>query len=211
MDLRQVLSTVGPMLLSALLAYLIARQTAARTLEADLAKLRLTFEADSAKLQQTFKGELSKLRLTAEASIFGRLLDARLGTYSGLYSLLSHLIKIGPRGPIDAVRLKELIHAVDAWDSQHAILLGPRTTNDCYFFRQGLKRLLLVTEDGALAEQVAEVGHEVLDLAGRLELALRADLGIYGVGAFKGEGKLITPTVLDYIDAEHLDRRHADG
>jgi hypothetical protein len=183
MDWRFEAATVVAAFVSALVSLFVARWTAARA----------------------FESELAKLHLSTQANIFGRLLDARLAIYPDLYALLSHLIKVRLRGPIDVTSLRNLIRAVDEWDSKHAILFGPRTTNDCYFFRDALQQLLAAADDPAHSQDLGRRKKDVLNLASRLELALRADLGIYGIDAFQGRGMLRTPAVVDYVEAEQLD------
>ncbi len=109
MELRLEVAAVAAALISGVVSFAVAWQTASRTLRTELAKL--------------------------EGVVFSRLLDARLTCYPALYAILSRLIKSIETSVIGTVALSALVVEIDEWDSKYAILLGPRTTNVCWHFR----------------------------------------------------------------------------
>jgi hypothetical protein len=143
--------------------------------------------------------EVQKLRLGVQQKLLEQLVAARLVVYPDLYTLLSELSKIRRALVKDQTALVDLLDRVNAWDSRHSILLGPHSTNVCYEFRQTLAKAASIASDSASNEaNVRKVLEAVLAQAERLELALRSDLGIYGVEVLQAPGLLRTPQVHRY-------------
>lgn len=149
------------------------------------------------------RAQLDLLKLGVQQKLLEQLVAARLASYPELYSMISDLVKALHDRKVTAISLKALKERINAWDSQHAILLGPHTTNVCYNFRQALA--LAARLAGQTCVESAEAANAVTDLWGkteRLELALRSDLGIYGVELAQAPGALHTPQVERYYDLE---------
>ena len=142
--------------------------------------------------------ELHKLRLGVQQKLLEQLVAARLVVYPSLYSLLSELPKARRAVVNDAAALRNLLEQVNAWDSKHAILLGPHSTNVCYQFRKALAEATALANE-ALSNEVNQrkAMEAVFSQAELLELALRSDLGIYGVDVTQAPG-LRTPRVQHY-------------
>jgi len=143
--------------------------------------------------RRTLRAEVERLRLAVQQKLLEQLVAARLAVYPELYAMLSELPKAA-RGTLSSPGvLRELLAKVNAWDSKHAILLGPDATNVCYAFRQTL------ADAGRGADEVDDT--RLADLFRRaelLELALRSDLGIYGVELAQAPAALRTPFVDRY-------------
>ncbi len=122
--------------------------------------------------------EVAKLRIGTEQKLLEQLVAARLAAYPALYSLISRLPDRARSGTTNASRVREFLGQIDAWDAEYAILLGPKTTNVCYDFRQALRKAATSAESGDIPEAS---GQAILNAAEDLELALRSDLGIYGL------------------------------
>lgn len=143
--------------------------------------------------RRSVKAEVDKLKLGAQQKLLEQLVDARLQCYPLLYSFISDLIK-AIASPNDATNgLEALIRKVNEWDSQHAILLGPHTSNVCYDFRKTLGKAAEDHKGG-----VEPDWSELFERAELLELALRSDLGIYGVELAPVPGSLKTPQIESY-------------
>jgi hypothetical protein len=139
------------------------------------------------------RAEIQKLRLGVQQKVLEQLVAARLIVYPALYYLISELLKIGSTP--DATALGRLLEQVNSWDSKHAILLGPHSTNVCYQFRRTLAVAASMAGDETKQRKAMDA---VFSQAELLELALRSDLGIYGVEVVKGPGLLRTPRVQGY-------------
>jgi len=118
--------------------------------------------------------EADKIRLATQQTAFGKILDVRIREYPQLYALLSDLPKALERPSTVSTSLDELLRRINVWDSQYSIFFGPDTTNVCYAFRSALRAAIHGGSD--------ELTDEVLGWAAKLELALRSDLGIHGIG-----------------------------
>ena len=124
--------------------------------------------------RRTVRLEVDKLRLSTQQLAFSKLLEVRIREYPKLYSILSDLPKAF-QGEIAAVDLGHILGRVNEWDSLHSIFLGPETSNICYRFRAQLR--------GAVrAKPSPTINSELLDAAEQLELALRSDIGVHGIG-----------------------------
>jgi len=120
--------------------------------------------------------EVDKIRLATQQLALSKLLEARLREYPKLYAMLSDLPKAAYDNPSTvSVDLKQLLARVNEWDSQHAVFLGPDTTNSCDAFRQALVRAVREAQPSN-----HRIPLDLLKAAARLELALRSDLGIHG-------------------------------
>jgi hypothetical protein len=143
--------------------------------------------------------ELQKLRLGVQQKLLEQLVAARLVVYPDLYSLLSELPKISRAAVKDAAVLRNFLEQVNAWDSKHAILLGPHSTNVCYQFRKALTEVASIAGEASSNETNQRKAMEaVFSQAELLELALRSDLGIYGVEVTQAPGHVRTPQVQEY-------------
>lgn len=136
----------------------------------------------SARLVAWFAGaraarlEVDKLRIATHQLAFSKLLETRIREYPKLYAMLSDLPKAAYDSPSTvSVDLEQLLVRVNQWDSQYAVFLGPETTNSCDAFRQALIRAVREAEPVN-----RNIPLSLLEAAGRLELALRSDLGIHG-------------------------------
>jgi hypothetical protein len=143
--------------------------------------------------------EIDKLKLAVQQKLLEQLVAARLGTYPELYSMISELPKAARTDISNPASLQELLDKVNAWDSKHAILLGPHTTNVCYEFRQALAKGASLASKAPTEDHAAQ-GHTatLFRQAELLELALRSDLGIYGVELAQAPDALRTPRVEHY-------------
>ena len=150
--------------------------------------------------RRTLRLEVDKLRLSTEQLAFSKLLEVRIREYPALYSMLSDLLK-AIQGEVTAVDFEQLLTRVNEWDSRCAIFLGPETSNICFSFRAMLRAnasaISALTTAAALPTQARHTGTsqrsgrsvqgttaELRKAAERLELALRTDIGIHGIGMF---------------------------
>jgi hypothetical protein len=124
--------------------------------------------------RRTVRLEIDKLRLSTEQLAFSKLLEVRIREYPALYSMLSDLPK-AIQCETAAVDLDQLLSRVNEWDSQHSIFMGPETSNICYAFRAKLRA-------EASGKSTPTIPVELLEAAEQLELALRSDIGIHGIG-----------------------------
>jgi hypothetical protein len=143
--------------------------------------------------------EVQTLRLGVQQKLLEQLVASRLVAYPDLCFLLSELPKIGRAIVKDPTALRGLLDKVNTWDSRHSILLGPHSTNVCYEFRRTLTEAMSTANEVPSNDaQQRKAMDTVFCQAELLELALRSDLGIYGVEVVPAPGLLRTPRVQRY-------------
>jgi len=183
-------------LLVAVATYLVnRRKTNAETdkMRAETDKLR----AETAKLRSELRHlsdiiavETDKIRLTTQQAAFAKLQEARIREYPHLYALLSDLQKALDQPATVTLSLHELLRKINEWDSQYAVFLGAETSNKCHAFRM---TLVEIVRDMS-ADEPSAITERLVDTAETLELALRTDLGIYGIGV---DGPDLAPREVD--------------
>jgi hypothetical protein len=142
---------------------------------------------------------MQKLRLGVQQKLLEQLVAARLLVYPDLYFLLSEVPKAGRAAMSDPAALRHLLDQINAWDSKHAILLGPHSTNVCYEFRRTLTQVASLARESSGGEGTRQKAMDaVFAQAEQLELALRSDLGIYGIEVLERPGMLRTPRIRRY-------------
>jgi hypothetical protein len=95
--------------------------------------------------------------------------------------------------PVDTevLVLELLLMNLDTWDVKHGILLGLETTNDFHNFRWLLHDVLEDLRAGKVDESnYAAVRRKVHQGGMQLELGLRSDIGVYGLGISQKEKAL---------------------
>ncbi len=157
--------------------------------------------------------ELKKLRYEMKKTYASKLLEARLNVYPTLYFLLSSFLKEARYKTIHKKTIETLLSQIDEWDSKNAILLGENSGRICYVFRENLWQLLHCTDE-ELKRNLSSTQfiEELRTEAQKLELAIKSDLGIYGVDLIDGEfGTGMTndhKRVLDDLQHKYVDRAH---
>lgn len=140
----------------------------------------------------TLEREIDKLVIATQQSALERIINARLSSYQKPYQLVSQLAKDANEESLPLGYFEKLLAEYDSWDSSYGYLLGPESTNTAYDFRQHLAYMVS-------SSLIDEINLQLLlSNAGKLELALRSDIGIYG---FRLEGpspELNTPKVDRY-------------
>jgi hypothetical protein len=126
------------------------------------------------------KTETQKLRIEIQQTYAGKLLEKRLETYPSLYRYLSDFVKLIEFQTVSKVSLQELRTNLETWDSQYSLFFSGYTTDRFHEFRvfvaeisqmpdEDVRKIFSETDGKtALKRRIAEV-----------ELALKADLGIY--------------------------------
>lgn len=136
------------------------------------------------------RNESAKLGVEAKKIYDSKVLEMRHSVYPALYALCSDFVKSMRGYPHYLGLNKELIDKtlleINLWDSKHAIYFGPYTGRQCSNFRKMLKSLAEMKE-GELEEWLsAETNVSMLmERVRGLELALRSDLGVYGLATDK--------------------------
>lgn len=133
--------------------------------------------------------------LSGQQKALESLIEERLKAYPSAYQLLSQLLKDAGEDNVNLTYLEELKTEYDSWDSQNGYLLGIESTNVAFHFRQILVITLSDYKNGNI-----QTLSNLLQAAEKFELALRSDLGIYGV-RLEGKSELLSlPTVRSYVD-----------
>ena len=131
----------------------------------------------------TASTEMTKLSVGGQQKVFEQILDDRLARYPELYWLLSAFRKSTetkrPR-TLDHTATSRLLTAANNWDSHNALFLGREAANTCALFRKELKTLSDTMERENRIAREEEID-ALVSHSTRLELALRSDLGIYGI------------------------------
>lgn len=136
--------------------------------------------------------EEMKLRLAAESAVLEKLTEKRLLSYPRLWSLIHVVLGAMRDGPASADSIRS---AIENWDAEHSILLGPQAVNRMYEFRLALRSLPINPSAGQASSLQAS--------AEALELALRSDLGIYGLTLNNKASRLTSPRIPGYASGEH--------
>ncbi len=148
-------------------------------------------------VQRSFRTESNKLKLGVQQKLMEQLVSARLLVYPQLYLLLSELVKEFQNETISSIILSDTFNKIEAWDSHHAILLGPDTSNTCYDFRQALRNIINIISETNIDDKT-QVLHELFLKVTELELALRSDIGVYGIELEKAPNELSLPKIKNY-------------
>lgn len=132
--------------------------------------------------RRTVHLESEKLRLGTQQKILEMLVKTRLEVYPKIYALLSNLWKYPPQQADVAAVLNSFIDELNEWDSKYSLILGPHTTNICYEFREVCNETLEVARSRPIDKKTYDEQSKKVFAAGqKLELALRSDIGIYGL------------------------------
>lgn len=150
----------------------------------------------------SFRSMLGQLKLDVQKELLEQIVEKRSAIYPKLYSLLSDLPKAAQGDSTEYSNPRDLFARVNEWDSEYSIFLGPDAANICWQFRQILRDFAHdFPELGAGATftpEVRERGRKLLNQAKLLELALRSDLGIYGVDVDSETLSFHLPRIEDY-------------
>jgi hypothetical protein len=128
--------------------------------------------------RMVFKNEARKLILEARKAYDSKLVEARLNAYPGLYLLISKFAKQIRHEHISRNDIDSFLREIDEWDSRNAILLSARTGHLCGRLRESLEAWLRA--DITTRPDVSTL-QDLIQKIGILELALKSDLGIFGV------------------------------
>jgi hypothetical protein len=148
--------------------------------------------------KKTISTELRKLRFQAEQVFWSEILKRRMDTYPQLYYLLSEFNKkIEFTHQISKTDIESLSVKINEWDSENAIVFSRRTATLCYRFREMLWELI-EESDEELKKKLSnqELLRDIYQKTGTLELALKSDLGIYGVDVSNAEDNIKTMRTL---------------
>lgn len=122
--------------------------------------------------------EAEKARFSVQQKTFELMLARRLQTYPEIYALLSDLAKTFDVVPTVCVDLRKMLERFNAWDSQNSLVMSLDTSNHCHEFRMALVAAVHAKRRPSSDDQFIDLRQ----LAERLELALRTDLGLHGIG-----------------------------
>ena len=147
----------------------------------------------------TMQREMDKLAIATQQGALDKIIEARLLAYKDAYRLMSQLSKDANKEPVRLEYLERLLAEYDSWDSNNGYLLGPVSTNTAFEFRQ---HLFYMVSSSTLDEANLQT---LLSNAGKLELGLRSDLGIYGFRLGGPDFDLNTPK-LDHYFTNSSDR-----
>ncbi len=142
--------------------------------------------------RSTVQLEMDKVIVAAQQSALQQIIEARLKAYPEVYQLVSQLNKDARAKHIDRAYLENLRLAFDRWDSRNGYLLGRDSSNTAYAYREQLLSAISESKRGDFSPK------GLLGAAERLELALRSDLGIYGIHLQGSTPALQTPRVDKY-------------
>ncbi len=136
------------------------------------------------------RNESAKLSVEAKKLYDSKALDMRYNTYPALYALCSDLVKSLRKFPgyaaIDPDLINRALLEINQWDSKNSIYFGPFTGIPCSNLRKLLKSLVGMKQEELEEWLTVQSNISTLTEAIRgLELALRSDLGAYGLDTSK--------------------------
>jgi hypothetical protein len=126
------------------------------------------------------KNETRKFILEARKAYDSKLLETRLSVYPNLYLIISKFVKHIRHEPVSGDDINSFLREIDEWDSRNTILLSARTGHMCGRLRETLEAWL---RDGVARRPDISTLQDLIQKIGVLELALKSDLGIFGVEA----------------------------
>lgn len=145
--------------------------------------------------RKTVRIELSKLRFQLKGTYVGELLKKRIQVYPSLYSHLSAFVRKIQYLELTPDTIEMLLRNLDGWDLENAVFLSRASVK--YFIELQNHLAALTNTPAMLPELIAsrKLEKDMLKLIGKLQLALRGDLGIYGFdySTSEDEGQPITP------------------
>jgi hypothetical protein len=127
----------------------------------------------------TVKARTTEVKLQVRQMVAAKLLDARLKIYPELSYFLSDFAKQIYQGGITGSNLASLLNNLSTWDSKNSVFLSPHAASCCYYFRQYVGELIKSHVQGKTISK--EICIKLLEDIGDFEIALRTDIGIYGV------------------------------
>jgi hypothetical protein len=128
------------------------------------------------------KMETQKLRVAARTIYETKLFEKRLDAYQSLFPLLSKFIKKIEFGSVLKDDIGKFLDAINEWDSKYAVFLSKLSADVCYEFRHELYDFA-GADDARTSKLLSLKGflEELRNRTAAVELALRSDLGIYGI------------------------------
>ncbi len=141
-------------------------------------------------LRQT-RSELQKLRTEIQQSYAEKLLAKRIEVYPGLYHLLSDFTKgVRESGAVSKAAVKELQTKIADWNSKYAVFLSEDANEFDWRFRKRLAELVSKTEGDFKREfENPTALSELTQIADKVKLGLKTDLGIFSVELPEGTKK----------------------
>jgi hypothetical protein len=154
------------------------------------------------------RNETRKMRLEAKKIYASKLLDTRIEVYPALYNSLSHFVKTIRKESIQRHEVESFLATAQEWDSKNAIFLSARTGYMITRLRKSIESLLIghsnrrdedPSEDEPLQSMMIRLPtrkmkmdsqakvydysdlEEIVNRIGALELALKSDLGVFGM------------------------------
>jgi hypothetical protein len=126
--------------------------------------------------------EVQKLRTEIQQTYTGKLLEKRLEVYPALYRLLSDFDKTIRLDIVSQSTIEDLRKQIFAWDSENALIMSGYAGRMLYEFRRILIDLAQLP-DAVLQSRFSspEEKWNMLQEVGKVELALKSDIGIYVV------------------------------
>ena len=122
--------------------------------------------------------ELNRFQFERKGAHVRALLDKRLERYPAIYEIVSDLAKKVRKQAVTSEVLCSAMEAINVWDSKNAIFMSVRVTMLMGDFRRRLSELQKEVEVNGTAQGFESA---FLNLIGRLELGLKADLMIFEV------------------------------
>ncbi len=144
----------------------------------------------STSLMITFlstRSEIRKLKTSLKNQYASAILEKRMNVYGDCYYILSHFAKhargyINAQSPLTYSDINDFNVVLSEWDSRNAILLSPRSVAMISSLRFELQNLLRNTPiDNNSEYKDNEALEKLIRAVGKLEMALRNDIGIYEV------------------------------
>lgn len=126
--------------------------------------------------------EVQKLRAEIRQTYAGKLLEKRIDVYPALYKLLSDFDKMLRLDKVSRSVVEELLRQIFEWDSENALIMSGYAGRILYEFRKLLMDWLqLPDNDFQRKFASSDEKWNRLQEVGKVELALKSDIGIYVV------------------------------
>jgi len=124
--------------------------------------------------------EFQKLRTEIHKAFGSKLFERRLEVYPELYAYVSNFIKVIQFGTISQAAVRELVSQWEEWDSKNAILFSATTGHISYKLRSMFAKMVKKSDEELQKEFDSVESREILrEELGKLELALKHELGVY--------------------------------
>lgn len=132
-------------------------------------------------------GERQNIKQQLHNTYSEKIVSERIRSYPELYNLVSTFLKQVYDGSFkETGRISDLKEAVRKWDGENAIFMSSQTQHDMYSFRAALDDFSVAFDEVTGEYEMADLNYFWQTMT-RLELSLKADIGVFVLDEYDGK------------------------